>query len=82
MDETPVTYDMPNNQTVAGVGESTVLVKTTGHEKMHFTVVLSCLAESTGLCPVLIFKRKTIPKNLKLPPGIAVCVHPKGWMDE
>jgi len=77
-----MTFDMPGNITVAGIGEKTVIVKTTRHEKTHFTVVLSCLADGTKLCPVLIFKRKTLPRNLKLPPGITVRVPPKGWMYE
>jgi hypothetical protein len=40
MDETPMTFDLPGNRTVHAKGEKTVLVKTTGHEKTHFTVVL------------------------------------------
>lgn len=42
MDETPMTFHMPGNRTVAGNGEKTVLVKTTGHVKMHSP--LCCLA--------------------------------------
>ena len=59
MDETPMTFDLPGNQTVHAKGEKTVLVKTTGHEKTHFTVVLSCMADGTKLKPLIIFKRKT-----------------------
>lgn len=32
--------------------------------------------------PMLIFKRKTLPKKIKWPKGVVVHVHPKGWMDE
>ena len=81
MDETPVWFDMPSARTVNARGERTVLVNTTGHEKSHFTVVLPCLADGTKLKPMVIFKRKTIPKE-KFPAGVVVHCHPKGWMDE
>lgn len=80
MDETPVWFDMPSARTVNTRGEKTVSITTTGHEKSHFTVVLSCLADGTKLKPMIIFKRKTQPKE-KFPPGVVVHHHPKGWMD-
>ena len=58
-----------------------VLIKTTGHEKDHHTVVLACLADGTKLPPVVIFKRKTMPKD-PIPRGVIVRVHQKGWMDQ
>ena len=81
MDETPVWFDMPSAKTVNSKGQKTVLVNTTGHEKSRFTVVLTCLADGTRLKPMVIFKRKTIPKE-KFPPGVIIHCHPKGWMDE
>ena len=62
-------------------GEKTILVKTTGHEKSRFTVVLACLANGVGLKPMVIFKRKTQPKG-NFPAGVVVHNQPKGWMDE
>uniref|UniRef100_A0A8C5MVE4 HTH CENPB-type domain-containing protein n=1 Tax=Leptobrachium leishanense TaxID=445787 RepID=A0A8C5MVE4_9ANUR len=82
MDETPMTFDLPSNKTVASLGEKTIFLRTTGNEKNHFTVVLSCLANGTKLRPVIIFKRKTLPKKVKFPPRITVRTHGKGWMDE
>lgn len=82
MDETPVTFDMPGNRTVNASGSKTVLLKTTGHEKTRFTVVLGCMADGTKLKPLIIFKRKTLPKGVKFVPGVLVQAHPKGWMDE
>ena len=67
MDETPVWFDMPSTRTINTRGEKTVSITTTGHEKSHFTVVLSCLADGTKLKPMIIFKRKTKPKE-KFPP--------------
>uniref|UniRef100_A0A8C5WL18 HTH CENPB-type domain-containing protein n=1 Tax=Leptobrachium leishanense TaxID=445787 RepID=A0A8C5WL18_9ANUR len=82
MDETPMTFDLPGNRSVHTKGEKTVLVKTTVHEKTHFTVVLTCMADGTKLKPLVIFKRKTLPKNAKFPSGVVVRAQPKGWMDE
>ena len=81
MDEVPLTFDVPSNKSVENKGAKTVTIKTTGHEKSHFTVVLACCADGRKLTPLLIFKRKTMPKD-KIPAGVLVHVHPKGWMDE
>ena len=43
-------------------------------------IVLAVTAEGYKLPPMIIFKRKTIPKE-KFPSGIVVMVTPKGWMD-
>ena len=44
MDETPMNFDMPLSRTVDTVGNKCILIKTTGNEKNHFTVVLACYA--------------------------------------
>ena len=81
MDETLVGFDMPSARTVNSRGEKTMLINTTGHEKSRFTVVLSCLADGTKFKLMVIFKRKTMPKE-KFPSGVVVHCHEKGWMDE
>uniref|UniRef100_A0A5S6QHM3 DDE-1 domain-containing protein n=1 Tax=Trichuris muris TaxID=70415 RepID=A0A5S6QHM3_TRIMR len=81
MDETPLTFDMLCNKTVDTKGVKSVVVRSTGHEKTRFTVVLSCLADGTKLKPMVIFKRKRKPKNT-FPPGVFVHYHENGWMDE
>lgn len=81
MDETPVQFDMIGNNTVDVKGAKTITVRSTGHEKSHFTAVLSCLANGVKLKPMVIFKRKTMPKE-KFPIGVLVHVQEKGWMDE
>lgn len=81
MDETPISFDLPSNRTVHFKGEKTVSVKTTGAEKSYMTVVLSCMADRTKLKPMVVFKRKTMPKE-KLPAGVLVYVNEKGWMNE
>ena len=72
---------MPTSKTVDSVGAKTVLLKTTGHEKTPFTVILACLADGTKLQPMVIFKQKTKPKY-EFPAGVVVHNHPKGWMEE
>lgn len=63
MDETPMYFDMASDTTYAPVGSKDVLVKTTGHEKLRFTVVLTVTASGSRLRPMLIFKNlKNIPK--------------------
>jgi hypothetical protein len=41
MDEVPLTFDIPMNRTVEKKGTSSITIRTTGHEKSSFTVVLA-----------------------------------------
>ena len=70
-------FDLPRNSTVHMIGDKTVSIKTSGHEKTHFTIILACLADGTKLKPAVVFKRKTMPKE-KFPTGVLVYVQPKG----
>ena len=54
------------------------MIKTSGNEKTCYTVVLAFCADGTKLPPLLISKRKTLPKDV-VPHGIYVHVHSKGW---
>ena len=74
-------FDMPLTRTVDTSGKKTVSIKTTGNEKNHFAVVLACMADGNKLPPMIIFKRKTMPKE-EIPSGVIVHVHEKGWMDQ
>ena len=80
MDEVPMSFDAPVTRTVDAVGAETVPISTTGHEKINFTVVLACSETGKKLKPMLIFKRKTMPKE-KLCNNVVVHVQKKGWMD-
>ena len=73
-------FDVPSNKTVDVKGAKTIMIKTSSNENTCFTVVLACCADGTRLPPLLIFKRKTLPKDV-IPHGIYVHVHSKGWMD-
>ena len=81
MDEVPLIFGVPSNRTADVKGAKTVAVKTSGNKKTRFTVVLACCAGRTRLPPMIILKRKTFPKE-KIPSGVIVHVHEKGWMNE
>ncbi|GES90876.1 pogo transposable element with KRAB domain [Rhizophagus clarus] len=80
MDETPVYFDMVRNLTIENCDVKSMQVQTTGNKKNWFICVLTILADSTKLPPIVTFKGKQMPKNL--PSRIIVMMHPKGWMDE
>jgi hypothetical protein len=77
----PQSFLMVANTTVDTKGSKSVLVKTTGHEKLRITVMLSVLADRRKLTPFVILKRKNLPKE-KLPTGIIYKYNAKGWMME
>ena len=81
MDETPVYFDLQPVKTINKCGEKSVLVRTTGSEKRHFTVVLAVTASGVMLPPMVIFKWKWDLK-FDIPSGWIVTVQEKGWMDE
>lgn len=79
MDEVLMCFDMPGTHTVDERGSQDVRIATTGHEKMCFTVVLCVTADCSKCTPMVIFKRKTLPKE-PFPRGIIVKANEKGWM--
>ena len=81
MDKVPLTFDIPMNHTVEKKGTSMVSIHTTGHVKSAFTIVLGCLGNREKLPPMVIFKRKMLPKE-KFPARVIVKANQKGWMDE
>lgn len=74
MDETPVYFDMPRSRTFDTRGVKTVKCKTTGHEKMRFTVVLTITADGRKLPPMIIWKGlKKVPKATYPKDMVIVC---------
>lgn len=80
MDETPLTFDMPPNRTINNMGEKTIKIRTTGNEKNRVTVVLACCGDGSKIKPMVIFKRKNVPK-INNQHGVVVSAQQKGWMD-
>jgi hypothetical protein len=81
MDETAMSFDMPYKRTVEVRGAEDVEISTTGAERCNFTVVLCVTADGGKCTPMVIFKRKTIPKG-NFPKGIVVMANEKGWVNE
>ncbi|CAG8462456.1 5311_t:CDS:2, partial [Paraglomus occultum] len=69
------------NLTIDECGARTVNIRTTGHERSHFTVVLACMADGTKLPPVIIFKLENVPRA-NFPADVFVRANSNGWMDE
>ena len=81
-DQMPLTFDIVTNRTVSEKGVKSVPILSTGHDKDQCTVMLACLGDGTKLPPYVVFKRKTLPKNLNFPKEVVVRCQAKGWMDE
>ena len=81
MDEISLTFDILVNRTLKRTGSSAVSIRTTENEKSSLTVVLGCQVIGQKLPPMVIFKRRTLPKE-KFPAGLIIKANPKGWMDE
>ncbi|CAG8663244.1 10030_t:CDS:2 [Dentiscutata erythropus] len=62
-DKTPMWFDMPRNSTYDFKGIHEVPIKTTGSDKLQFTVVLGYMASGVKLPPIVIFKLKKKPKD-------------------
>ncbi|CAI9723543.1 Hypothetical predicted protein [Octopus vulgaris] len=76
MDKVSLIFDVPLNRTVDAKGSKKVTIKTIGHEKKtHYTVVLACCTDGMKLPPLLIFKRKPLPKDC-FPSGVVIHIHP------
>lgn len=80
MDETPTTHDMPNNQTVAGVGEAQYLWRllVPWKDAFHHCTILPGWKHRT--LPSSNIQEENYPK--KTSSSITVCVYPKGWLDK
>ena len=84
MDETACWMDMPSDTTVDSVGARSIPIKTTGHTKDHYTVILTARSDGTKLKPYVVFKGKgtRLIKDLQRIPGVAVRFSSNGWMND
>lgn len=83
-DETACLMDMPSDTTVYLTGSRSVLLKSTGHEKDHFTVILTARADGTKMKPYVVFKGKgtRLIKDLQHIAGVFVRFSSSGWMND
>ena len=84
MGETPAFFNIIPAKSICKTGSRELIVRTSGREKKHVTVVLSAAGDGTMLPPMLIFKGKTDKtiKKLRIPEGFIVKTQEKSWMDE
>lgn len=82
MDETPLWLDMPGDTTVTRVGDRTVSIRSTGHDKGRFTVVLAAMADGRPLKPYVVFKGVRPISELSKVSGVVVAYSRNGWMNE
>jgi hypothetical protein len=74
--------DMLPNYTLEKKGVKEVLLKTTGCEKLGLIVMLAATTDGRKLPPLLILKRKTLPKSEAFLKDIVIRSQEKGWMME
>lgn len=77
MDETAMWLDMPGEYSLETVGNKTVTMNTTGHEKMRVRVCLTAMANSTKLPRLVLLKGVKPPKDI--PTGLHGKMTPGAW---
>ena len=79
-DEVSATFDLSGSYTVETKGTKQARVKTASGEKLSFTVNLCAFKDGRKLPPMVIFKRKTIPK-LDFPKEVVVYANENRFMN-
>ena len=82
MDKTPLWLDMPGDTTFEIQGTRSIPVRSTGHNKVHFTVVLAAMANGKKLKPFVVLKGARVVAELNRVPGVVVALTRNGWMNE
>ena len=78
----PLWLDMPGETTVSGTGEKTISIRTRGHDKGRFTVILAAMADGRKLKPYVVFKGVRPVAALMATQGVVVAFSRNGWMNE
>lgn len=73
---------MPGDTTVASVGKRSIPIRTSGHDKKHFTVIFAALADGRKANPFVVFKGVRSVPELSSVPGVIVRLSRNGWMNE
>ncbi len=82
-DETPCWFEPAASTTVEARGAKSVTIKTTGHDKMRCTVMLTGKADGTKLKPFVVLNRKRRRQNLEENHTDLVFSYGKSfWMDQ
>ena len=78
VDEVPMYFDSPTLRTYDDIGAKSVPIKTTGYEKMRFTLMLCADNLGRKVRPAIIFKNLKKVPNKKFPVGIDIYVSESG----
>ena len=84
MGETPAFFDMVPSKCIAAKGIKECVVRTSGGEEKHLTVVLPATGDGKMLPPIIIFKGKTDTtiSDLNIAAAFIVKTQEKAWMDD
>ena len=82
MDKTPLSFDIPSSSTIDFKGVKTVTSKTTGHEKLRFTAVITVLSNGQYLPTMVIFRGLKHPPKGSFPPDVIVEASKGGVMTQ
>ena len=82
MDESGITTVQKPGKVIGRRGKQQVGSLTSGERGFTMTVVCCFSASGSYAPPMIIFKRKRLPEELKLgaPPGSEICCNDSGWM--
>ena len=81
MDETSLSFNLPNSTMIKQCDTKTVSILSTGHERSNFIVVLACLADGIKLPPVIIFKLINVSRE-EFFNRVIIWANAKGWMNK
>ena len=82
MDETPVWLEPVGTTTVEVKGAKQVPIKTTGHEKVRFTVILTARADGTKCKPYVLIPRRRPILELENLRGLVFNYSGQSWMND
>lgn len=81
-DETPIRTDHSHNRTIDEIGNRSIDICNTGHDKSRFTAVCSVTASGKALPVFIIFRNlKNVPKG-PFPDDTVIAVNESGSMDQ
>ena len=84
-DQTPIYFDNVGATTVDQIGSKTISLKSTGHDKMNFTVMLSASACGTKKKMFIVFTGKgknPEGKKLRARTDVYITYSDNGWFDD
>ena len=72
---------MPGEMTISRVGEQSVSIHITGHDKGRFNIILAAMADGRKLKPFVVFKGVRAIPELSHFSNVVVAISQKGWIN-